>query len=74
MLDSSMASSYERHNSDTSSRILYIYYNEEGSVVDSEQTLNISFRSVSDDVVLYAEEVTVPAGESYTLIFLKPTP
>ena len=67
LLDSSMASSYERHYSDTSSRILYIYYNEEGSVVDSEQTLNISFRSVSDDVVLYAEEVTVPAGESYTL-------
>ncbi|MBS5523150.1 MAG: hypothetical protein KHX56_12875 [Clostridiales bacterium] len=67
LLDSSMVSSYERHYSDTSSRILYIYYNEEGSVVDAEQTLNISFRSVSDDVVLYTEEVTVPAGESYTL-------
>ena len=36
-------------------------------MVDSEQTLNISFRSVSDDTVLYSEEVTVPAGESYTL-------
>ena len=67
LLDSSMASTYERHYSDASSRILYIYYNEEGAVVDSEQTLTVSFRSVSDNSLLYSEEVTVPAGESYSL-------
>ena len=67
LLDSAMASSYERHYSDSSSRILYIYYNEEGTVVDAVQTLNIAFRSVSDNTVLYSEEVTVPAGENYTL-------
>lgn len=67
LLDSSMNTTYERHYSDESSRILYVYYNEESTVAEAEQTLSISFRSVSDNTVLYQEDVTVPAGESYSL-------
>lgn len=67
ILDSSMATSYERNYSDTSSRILYIYYNEEGSVVEGTQTINITFRNVSDNTVLYTETATVAAGENYNL-------
>lgn len=67
LLDSSMNTTYERHYSDTSSRILYVYYNEESTVAEAEQTLSISFRSVSDNTVLYSEEVTVAAGENYSM-------
>ena len=67
VLDGAMDSSYERHYDDQDSRIQYIYYNEVGAVVPEVQTLNISFRSVSDNTVLEEQTVEVPAGEDYTL-------
>jgi hypothetical protein len=67
VLDSAMASVFERHYDDQSSRIQYVYYNEVGTVVPEIQTLNISFRSVSDNAVLETQTVEVPAGEDYTV-------
>lgn len=67
ILDSSMASVFERHYDDQSSRIQNIYYNEVGAVIPEVQTLNISFRSVSDNTVLFTQSVEVAAGESYTM-------
>lgn len=67
ILDSSMATAYERNYADTSSRILYIYYNEEGSIVEGSQDITISFRSVSDNTELYSETATVAAGETYSV-------
>ena len=67
ILDSAMATAYERNYADTSSRVLYIYYNEEGSVVEATQNITISFRSVSDNTELYTETATVAAGETYSV-------
>lgn len=66
ILNGAMSASYDRHYDDPSSRILYVYYNQVGTVIDSEQVVNISFRSVSDNTVLFSEEVTVPAGSNYS--------
>lgn len=67
ILDSAMAASYERSYEDTSSRILYIYYNEEGSVVAGSHDITVSFRNVSDNTELYTETATVAAGETYSV-------
>lgn len=62
-LDPGMAKTYTHQYGD-SDRVLYVYYNPEGYVPEGSYNINVQYRNIADNSIIYSTSVTAEPGDN----------